>query len=76
MEETLVDLFGLSHSEAKLTGALAAGCDLRQAAAERGVTYATARTYLDRIYRKTGASHQGALVALVKNIEATQVLEG
>lgn len=73
--ETLVELFGLTRSEAKLTGALAAGCDLRQAAAERGITYATARTYLDRIYRKTGAGHQGALVALVKNIEATQVLE-
>lgn len=74
LEETLVELFGLSHSEAKLACVLAKGHHLRQAAAERGVTYATARTYLDRIFRKTGATHQSALVALVKNIEATQVL--
>jgi DNA-binding CsgD family transcriptional regulator len=61
-------LFGLTAPEARLAATLATGLPLRESGAALGVTYNTARTYLDRIYRKTATSHQGRLVALLKSI--------
>lgn len=69
--DALRQLFGLPPSQSALAVALASGCSLQQAAAERGLSYATCRTYVERIYRKTGTSHQGELVALIKAVEAT-----
>jgi DNA-binding CsgD family transcriptional regulator len=64
----LSGLFDLTPAEARLATALAAGQALKSAAAGNGVTFSTARTYLDRIYRKTGTNHQSQLVALLKSV--------
>lgn len=58
-------LFDLTKAEAMLTAELAAGRSLRQAAAQRGITYATARTQLRAVFAKTGCHRQGELVALL-----------
>lgn len=68
----LCDLFKLQPSQARLACGLMFGASLRQVAAERGVTYATARTYLDQIFRQTGVRHQGALVALLQELRGIQ----
>jgi DNA-binding CsgD family transcriptional regulator len=70
IDALLMQLFGLSPSQARLARVLSGGESLRQAAAERGLSYRSARTYLDRIYRATGTSRQSELVALLKTIEA------
>lgn len=70
LEGRLRELFGLPPSHARLAVAIADGITVRQAAVERGLTYASARTYLEQIYRKTGTRQQAELVALLKAIEA------
>jgi DNA-binding CsgD family transcriptional regulator len=64
----LTGLFDLTPAEARLATALAAGRALKSAATDNGVTFSTARTYLDRIYRKTGTNRQSELVALLKSV--------
>ena len=64
----LSGLFDLTPAEARLATSLTAGRALKSAAADNGVTFSTARTYLDRIYRKTGTNHQSQLVALLKSV--------
>jgi DNA-binding CsgD family transcriptional regulator len=68
----LTGLFDLTPAEAKLATALTRGQSLKAAAAGNGVTFSTARTYLDRIYRKTGANQQSQLVALLKSVQPFQ----
>jgi len=65
----LTGLFDLTPAEARLATALTAGRSLKSAAAKHGVTFSTARTYLDRIYRKTGVNQQSQLVALLKSVQ-------
>lgn len=65
----LTGLFDLTPAEAKLATALTGGQSLKAAAISNGVTFSTARTYLDRIYRKTGANQQSQLVALLKSVQ-------
>jgi len=65
----LTGLFDLTPAEAKLATALTSGLSLRAAAIGNGVTFSTARTYLDRIYRKTGVNQQSQLVALLKSVQ-------
>ena len=67
--EQLAAAFGLSPAEARLAATLAGGRSLREAAIAGGVTVKTARTYLERVFRKTGTGHQGQLVALLKSVE-------
>lgn len=71
VEACLIDLFRLPPSHAKLACALASGISLRQAAAERGLTYATARSYLEVILNRTNTRRQTELVALLKTLELT-----
>jgi len=59
-------LFDLTPAEARLTVALTAGKSLKEAAGEIGITFGTARNYLERVFRKTGAKQQSGLVALLK----------
>ncbi len=68
--EALGDLFGLNPSEARLAHALASGLDIREAAEAQGVTLSTARTYLKRLFQKTGANRQAELVRLLVNAVA------
>jgi DNA-binding NarL/FixJ family response regulator len=65
----LTGLFDLTPAEAKLATALTVGRSLKSAAADSGVTFKTARTYLDRIFRKTGTNQQSQLVALLKSVQ-------
>jgi DNA-binding CsgD family transcriptional regulator len=63
----LVGLFDFTPSEVKIATALASGGTVQQAAAEAGIQLSSARTYLDRIFRKTGTHQQSQLVALLKS---------
>jgi DNA-binding CsgD family transcriptional regulator len=63
----LMGLFDLTPSEVKLATALSSGDTLQQVAAEAGIQLTSARTYLDRIFRKTGTHQQSQLVALLKS---------
>ena len=53
---------GLSLREQALVRALLQSGDLKQAAADIGVSYESGRTYLKRIYEKTGFKSQPALL--------------
>lgn len=58
--------YGLTEAEARFAEEILKG-DGKRAAAERcGITYATARTHLSRIFEKTGVHRQAALVRLLK----------
>lgn len=60
-------LFDLSPAEVKLATAVATGLTLQDAARDAKIQITTARTYLDRIFRKTGTHQQSQLVALLKS---------
>ena len=69
----LRSLFGLTPAEAKLAARLARGDALAAAADELGISYATARTQLAMIFRKTDTSRQGELIRLlVLNVPSLQ----
>jgi DNA-binding CsgD family transcriptional regulator len=68
----LTGLFDLTPAEVKLATALAKGLNLRTAASEAGLQFSTVRTYLNRIFRKTGTNQQSQLVALLKSAHAFQ----
>lgn len=63
----LMGLFDLTPSEARLATALAAGNSVRQAASEMGISFGSARTYLARVFAKTGTNQQSQLVSLLKS---------
>eukprot|EP00003_Mantamonas_plastica_P001066 TRINITY_DN10795_c0_g1_i1.p1 TRINITY_DN10795_c0_g1~~TRINITY_DN10795_c0_g1_i1.p1 ORF type:complete len:323 (-),score=70.40 TRINITY_DN10795_c0_g1_i1:20-988(-) len=63
--DDLMDLFGLTRSEAKLTQKLAEGLALDQAAELVGISHSTARTYLKTIFAKTGVNRQPQLMKTV-----------
>ncbi len=69
----LMGLFDLTPAEVKLATALAAGKSLQDAAAEANISRSTSRTYLDRIFRKTGTHQQSQLVALLKSAQPITV---
>lgn len=64
---TLIGLFDLAPAEARLAVHLAEGRSVIEAATAFGITTKTARTYLERLFRKTGTSRQAELVALLKS---------
>lgn len=57
--------FGLSLAEAEIAIAITDGADLRAVAAARGVSIQTVRSQLKSIFRKTGATSQARLVAVI-----------
>jgi DNA-binding CsgD family transcriptional regulator len=61
----LIQLFGLTPTEADLLAALATGRTLEQYAQERGVAVGTARVQLKQVKAKTGSHRQSELVRLV-----------
>lgn len=69
----LIGLFDLTSAEARLAAALSSGQSLEVAAAASGITVKSARTYLERIFRKTGTQKQSQLVALLKTMHALPV---
>ncbi|MFY9289247.1 MAG: LuxR C-terminal-related transcriptional regulator [Methylorubrum rhodinum] len=64
--ELIAALYDLTPREAQLATALTAGLTLKQAAHESDLRFSTARSYLERIFRKTGATQQSQLVSLLK----------
>ena len=63
----LAGLFDLTPAEARLASALSQGQPLKDAAASSNITVKTGRTYLERIFAKTGTRQQSQLVALLKS---------
>lgn len=64
-EDRLKSLFALTPAEARLAARLARGEALNEAAQALNIAYATARTQLAVIFRKTGTNRQGDLVRLL-----------
>jgi DNA-binding CsgD family transcriptional regulator len=69
--DALIQLFGLTPTEALLVAALAAGSTLEQFAQQRGTSAETARVHLKRVNIKTGVQRQSDLVRLVWSSAAT-----
>jgi DNA-binding CsgD family transcriptional regulator len=63
----LTGLFDLTPAETRLAIALSSGHSLKKAAELQGITFSTARSYLEQIFRKTGTKQQSQLVALLKS---------
>ncbi len=59
------DLFGLTLAEARLAALVGAGRPPRKAGEQLGITEATARTTLKRVFQKTGTTRQSELTALL-----------
>lgn len=64
-DRLVAQLFGLGMREAQLAVLLADGYGLRQAAEHMGVTHATVKTYLQRVFNKTCLNRQSELVELI-----------
>ncbi|MBW8909952.1 MAG: helix-turn-helix transcriptional regulator [Mesorhizobium sp.] len=62
-------LFDLTPAEARLAADLAAGLTLAQSAGRYGITVKSARTYLERVFQKTGTHQQSQLVAMLKTMQ-------
>ena len=60
--------FGLTRAEAKVAQQLLDGKDLKQAAADLGLSFYTVRAHLVRIFEKTRTSRQAELVGLLTRI--------
>ncbi len=54
--------YSLTHAEARLTRNVVRGVALREAAAQSGLSYQTARGYLKSVFEKTHTSRQAELV--------------
>jgi len=63
--ETVVRLFELTDAEARLALSLTEGHRIEEAAEMLGITVSSARTYLKRIFAKTGITRQAELIRLV-----------
>ena len=56
-------------AEARLAADLAAGLTLAQSAGRHGIAVKSARTYLERVFQKTGTHQQSQLVAMLKTMQ-------
>lgn len=74
--ESLIQLFGLTPTEAGLVAALATGSTLEQYSQQRGVSIATARMQLKHVNVKTGVQRQSDLVRLVWSSAAAYLSSG
>lgn len=63
--DILTGLFDLTPAEAKFAAALVAGRSVKTASSVVGITENSGRTYLARIFTKTGTHRQAELVALL-----------
>lgn len=69
----LTGLFDLTPAEMRLASSLARGLSLMDAAQAGGVKFSTARSYLERIFRKTGTNQQGQLIALLRSAQPLRI---
>ena len=63
--KSLRDVFGLTAAEAQIARWLFEGASLRETAEATGVSVATVRNQLARIFEKTGVNRQAALISLM-----------
>jgi DNA-binding CsgD family transcriptional regulator len=68
-ETGIRELFGLTRAEAKLAVSLACGLSLRDSTDRTNLTVKTGRSYLERIFAKTGTRQQSELVAVLKTVQ-------
>ncbi|RWM90181.1 MAG: helix-turn-helix transcriptional regulator [Mesorhizobium sp.] len=66
--DMLATAFGLTLAETRVLASLVAGHTLAETAASLHIANATAKTHLDNIFQKTGASRQADLMRLVMQI--------
>lgn len=66
--DSLRAAYGLTGTELQVVDALMLGKSLKQMAAERSISYETARTHMRNILSKTGAGRQSALLALLRSL--------
>lgn len=64
-ERFVAQLFGLTPAEASLATRVANGAALAEAAAHLGISEQTARSYMKRVFSKTGVGRQTELVMLI-----------
>ncbi|MGJ4891284.1 helix-turn-helix transcriptional regulator [Bradyrhizobium sp. HKCCYLR20261] len=62
-------LFDLTPKEADIAAVLSSGRSLKDVAAGSGIKFSTARSHLERIFRKTGTKQQSQLVAVLKDVQ-------
>lgn len=68
----LIDLYRLTATESRLADCLLQGSDLRDAAEQLSITWATARFHLKRVFAKTGTRRQTELMRLMLALPAAQ----
>ena len=68
--DALASLYGLTTAEARLLDQLADGKNRSQAAASLSIADSTAKTHLERIFTKTGASTQAELSRILASLSA------
>lgn len=64
-ETVLMDLFGLTPTEARVAGALARSTRAADVAAELGVSQTTISFHMRNLFQKTGTHRQADLIALI-----------
>lgn len=64
-EPLLMDLFGLTPTEARVAGALANNSRTADVAAELGVSHTTIAFHMRNLFQKTGTNRQADLIALI-----------
>lgn len=67
---------GLTRAETAVALSLLDGLGLKAAADDLGITHATARTHLQRIFHKTGTTRQAELVLMLARLGASVRPEG
>ena len=65
---TMIGLYGLTPSEARVAAIIGAGKSIEEVAIGLQIGVATARTHLKRIFQKIGIRRQAELVALVSRL--------
>jgi len=71
--DVLQSMFGLTPAEAAIALEITMGGKLEDAARQSGITVSSARTYLKRVFGKTGANRQADLVKLILTSPAALV---
>lgn len=64
-QAALQSIFGLTATEACITGSLARGESVKDIATQHAITISTARTHMKSILAKTGTNRQAELVAML-----------
>ena len=74
--EQAAEVFDLSPTQVRVSGLILEGCDLPQIAGRLSISPNTAKTHLTRIFDKTGARSQPALVSRLLGVRPPQAARG